>query len=122
MAVQTCALPIAGEGFRWSDRGRPRTGCARLLKPEGWVVLVWNLRRKDETPFLAAYERLLEGYRTDRGEVEFWRRSDEMAKAFFGPGSFKTASYDNEQVLDLDGLKGRLLSISYVPAAGKPGS
>jgi hypothetical protein len=95
---------------------------ARVLNPGGWVVLVWNLRRKEATPFLAACERLLEVYRTDRGEVEFWRKSDEMASAFFGPGSFETASFDNEQVLDLDGLKGRLLSISYVPAEGEPGS
>ncbi|MDP8950408.1 MAG: hypothetical protein M3N00_09270 [Actinomycetota bacterium] len=45
-----------------------------------------------------------------------------MANAFLGPGSFETASFDNKQVLDLDGLKGRLLSISYVPAQGEPGS
>ena len=45
-----------------------------------------------------------------------------MAGAFFGPGSFERATFDNEQILDLDGLKGRLLSISYVPAEGEPGS
>jgi hypothetical protein len=54
-------------------------------------------------------------------KFEFWRRSDEMASAFFGPGSFETASFDNEQVFDLEGLKGRLLSISYVPAEGESG-
>jgi hypothetical protein len=32
------------------------------------------------------------------------------------------ATFDNVQVLDLDGFKGRLLSISYVPAQGEPGS
>jgi SAM-dependent methyltransferase len=112
----------AGQAFHWFDPERARTEFARILKPEGWVVLVWNLRRKGATPFLAAYERLLEVYRTDRGEVEFWRRSDEMADAFFGSGSFEKATFDNEQVLDLEGLKGRLLSISYVPAQGEPGS
>ena len=112
----------AGQAFHWFDLERARTEFERILKPGGWVVLVWNLRRKDATPFLAAYERLLETYRTDRGEVEFWRKSDEMASAFFGSGSFETASFDNEQVLDLDGLKGRLMSISYVPAQGEPGS
>jgi SAM-dependent methyltransferase len=112
----------AGSAFHWFDPERVRVEFARVLNPGGWVVLVWNLRRKEATPFLAACERLLEVYRTDRGEVEFWRKSDEMASAFFGPGSFETASFDNEQVLDLDGLKGRLLSISYVPAEGEPGS
>ena len=45
-----------------------------------------------------------------------------MAGTFFGPGSFETASFDNDQVFDLDSFKGRLLSISYVPADGEPGS
>jgi SAM-dependent methyltransferase len=112
----------AGQAFHWFDPERTRTEFARILEPRGWAVLVWNLRRKDATPFLAAYERLLEAYRTDRGEFELWRRSDEMAGAFFDPGSFERATFDNEQVLDLDGFKGRLLSISYVPAEGDPGS
>ena len=113
---------VAGQAFHWFDPARARVEFARILKPAGWVALVWNLRRKDETPFLAAHERLLQTYRTDRGETEFWRRTDEMASALFEPGSFETATFDNEQALDLDGLKGRLLSASYVPALGEPGS
>jgi ubiquinone/menaquinone biosynthesis C-methylase UbiE len=112
----------AGQAFHWFDPERARAEFARILKPGGWVALVWNWRRKDQTPFLAAYERLLEAYRTDRGQAEIWRRGDEMAATFFGSGSFKETTFDNEQVLDLDGFKGRLLSISYVPAQGEPGS
>ena len=105
----------AAQAFHWFDPQRARAEFARTLKPGGWVVLIWNLQCKEATPFLAAYERLLEVYRTDRGEVEFWRRSDEMAETLSGPSSFKTASFDNEQVLDLDRLKGRLLSYSRSP-------
>jgi SAM-dependent methyltransferase len=113
---------VAGQAFHWFDPERARTEFARILKPEGWVALVWNLRRKGATPFLVAYERMLEVCRTDRGEIEFWRKSDEMTTTFFGSGSFEKATFDNEQILDLDGLMGRLLSISYVPAQGEPGS
>jgi SAM-dependent methyltransferase len=112
----------AGQAFHWFDPELARAEFARILKPAGCVALVWTWRRKDDTPFLAAYERLLAAYRTDRGEAEIWRRGDEMASAFFGPGSFEKATFDNEQVLDIDGLKGRLLSISYVPAQGEPGA
>ncbi len=112
----------AGQAFHWFDPERARAEFARILKPGGWVALIWNWRRKERTPLLVAYERLLEACRMDRGEAEIWRRGDEMASAFFGPGSFETASFDNKQVLDLDGFKGRLLSTSYVPAEDEPGS
>ena len=111
-----------GQSFHWFDPGPTRAEFARILKPGGWVALIWNLRRKDATPFLVAYERLLETYRTDRGEIEIWRQDADMAESLFGPGAFERATFDNEQVLDLDGLKGRLLSISYVPGEGEPGS
>jgi hypothetical protein len=45
-----------------------------------------------------------------------------VAGAEEGPCAFEQATFDNEQVLDLDGFKGRLLSISYVPAEAEPGS
>jgi SAM-dependent methyltransferase len=112
----------AGQALHWFDSERARKEFERILRSGGWAVLIWNLRRKDATPFLAAYERLLEAYRTDRGEVEIWRQDEGMADALFGPGSFERAAFDNQQVLDLDGLKGRLSSVSYVPAQGEPGS
>jgi SAM-dependent methyltransferase len=115
-------LIVAGQAFHWFDPRRSRVEFERILRSGGWVALVWNLRRKDATRFLGAYERLLEAYRTDRGEVEIWRQDEGMADALFGPGSFERAAFDNQQVLDLDGLKGRLSSVSYVPAQGEPGS
>jgi SAM-dependent methyltransferase len=113
---------VAGQAFHWFDAGRARAEFARILRPDGRAALIWNLRRKDATPFLAAYERLLQAYRTDRGEIEIWRQDRAMADSLFGPGSFARATFDNEQVLDLDGLEGRLLSVSYIPARGEPGS
>jgi SAM-dependent methyltransferase len=113
---------VAGQAFHWFDAARSRSEFSRILRAGGWVALVWNLRRKDATPFLAAYEKLLETHRTDRGEVEIRRQDEDMAGSLFGPCSFERVTFDNEQVLDLDGLKGRLSSISYVPAKDEPGS
>ncbi len=115
-------LVVAGQAFHWFDAGRARAEFARILRPDGRAALIWNLRRKDATPFLAAYERLLQAYRTDRGEIEIWRQDEAMADSLFDPGSFQRATFDNEQVLDLEGLEGRLLSVSYIPARGEPGS
>ena len=64
----------AGQGFHWFDAGKARREFARVLKPGGSVVLIWNSRRKDGKPFLVAYENLLRVYGTDYREVRHGRR------------------------------------------------
>jgi SAM-dependent methyltransferase len=92
----------------------------RILKPGGWLVIIWNDRRDDITPFLVAYELLLEKFGTDYAQAHH-RRADkpEVIRAFFGKEPhFK--NFHNLQQFDFEGLKGRLLSSSYAPVAGHP--
>ena len=115
-------LVAAGQAFHWFDRGTARREFSRILTSPGWVVLVWNERRIDSTPFLAAYEALLLQYGTDYAEVRHRDAADDEALAdFFGLGGYRTATFPNVQRFDLEGLRGRLLSSSYTPEAGQPG-
>ena len=112
----------AGQAFHWFDAGKARREFARILKPGGSVVLIWNSRRKDGKPFLVAYENLLRVYGTDYQEVRHGRRgSKENILGFFRPHPVEEATFRNRQVFDFVGLKGRLLSSSYVPDEGEPG-
>jgi len=45
--------------------------------------------------------------------------TDGELAAFFG-GAFERRGFENLQVLDREGLRARLLSSSYIPAAGYP--
>ncbi len=113
----------AGQAFHWFDPDRARDEFARILRSEGRVVLVWNARRKERTGFLEAYENLLETHGTDYAEVNRGRRgSAEEVRRFFSPEPAEEFVFDNAQAFDLDGLKGRVLSSSYVPGEGEPGS
>ena len=115
-------LITAGQAFHWFDPAPARKEFARVLRPEGRVVLVGNDRRKHGAPFHEAYERLLETYATDYAEVEHGRKGSlENIRSFFAPNPVHKATFGNRQVLDYDGMKGRLLSSSYVPADGQPG-
>jgi SAM-dependent methyltransferase len=115
-------LITVGQAFHWFDPAPARKEFARVLGPDGRVVLVWNDRRKHGTPFQEAYEELLETYATDYAEVEHGRKgSMENIRGFFAPNAVHTDTFHNEQVLGFDGLLGRLLSSSYVPADGQPG-
>jgi ubiquinone/menaquinone biosynthesis C-methylase UbiE len=113
-------LVTAGQAFHWFDRPSARSEFARILRPPGWVMLVWNLRQKENTPFARAYERLLRTYSTDYEEVDHARVTDETIAAFFRPARFSLHTFENRQVFGYEGLEGRLMSSSYAPEAGHP--
>jgi SAM-dependent methyltransferase len=110
----------AGQAFHWFDPRAARGEFRRVLRDGGWAVLVWNSRRTEGTPLLAEYERLLLEYGTDYEEVSSKWAEGESISALFGAGEVRTKTFDNEQVLDFDGLKGRLASASYAPTPDHP--
>lgn len=111
---------VAGQAFHWFDAPAARTELRRILKPAGWVVLMWNERRFAQTPFDRAYEHLLRTYGTDYAEVVHRRTDQDATFAFFAPGGCQYAAFPNEQTFDFAGLRGRLLSSSYIPGPDQP--
>src|SRR5262249_38848875 len=110
----------AGQAFHWFDREKTRGEFARILRPRGWVALIWNERVTTTTPFLVAYEQLLKDYSTDYEQVDHRRIDDDVIRNFFGSDDFRLKRFKNVQVFDYEGVKGRLLSSSYAPEEGHP--
>src|ERR1017187_3540780 len=110
----------AGQAFHWFDRERAKKEFARILKPNGWVALIWNERLTDTAPFLRAYEDLLQHYCTDYAAVDHRNIDTDAITAFFAPQPFTLRKFENRQIFDFDGLKGRLLSSSYTPEPDHP--
>ena len=119
LADHSVDFVVAGQAFHWFDAARARAEFLRILKPGGWVALVWNDRKTEGTTFLAAYERLLKTCSTDYEQVNHRHVGEDDFGAFFG-GPFRQASFPSRQVFDFDGLRGRLMSSSYAPEAGHP--
>ncbi len=111
----------AGQAFHWFDVEKSRSEFARILKPEGWVALIWNDRKIDSTPFLIAYEEFLHRNGTNYWKVRHKTFDQNCLKSFFGHERFKLRTFENFQVFDRSGLKGRVLSSSYIPAENQPG-
>jgi SAM-dependent methyltransferase len=109
----------AAQAGHWFDRARSRQEFARILKPKGWLVLLWNERCTDTTPFLREYEQMLLTYGTDYEDVRHERTTDAVNE-FFDPGPYRQRTFAMRQEFDYTGLEGRLLSSSYAPGPGHP--
>ena len=107
----------AGQAFHWFDQPKARLEFLRILKPGGWVVIIWNERRLNATPFLKAYEQLLLKYGTDYREVRHENTSKDIS-GFFAPNQLIVSAFENTQEFDFEGLKGRVASSSYTPEPG----
>ena len=110
---------IAGQAFHWFQPQATRVEFARIVKPEGWVVLIWHDRDLESTPFLRAYEDFLRRHATDYSTVAHHKVANyEALKQFYFPNRMQVIIQATQQRFDLQGLRGRLLSSSYAPREG----
>jgi ubiquinone/menaquinone biosynthesis C-methylase UbiE len=119
LADRSVDLATAAQAAHWFDLAKARKEFARILKPGGWAVLLWNERCTDTTPFLREYEGLLLQYGTDYEKVRHENTTDKIGN-FFAPTLFEQRVFDMRQAFDYEQLEGRLLSSSYAPGEGHP--
>lgn len=110
---------VAAQAFHWFDQAAFRVEAKRILKPQGWVVLFWNGRKLESTPFLEEYERMMVEFGTDYQEVRH-ENVERQVPDFFKPDTFTSRVFTNQQVFGLDGLQGRVRSASYTPEPEHP--
>lgn len=112
-------LVVAGQAFHWFQRDAAKVEFKRILKPGGWVALVWNGFRVEASPVVRGYHELLVKYGTDYQEVSREIEACDI-EYLFSPRAYREASFPFKQVFDFAGLKGRLLSASYAPQPHDP--
>lgn len=106
---------IAAQAFHWFDKNKTPAEFRRILRRDGFAVLIWNERQLDSNAFLRDYEELLKKYGTDYEKVRHDNLDKEIFEKFFQV-DFSVKTFLNVQMLDFEGLKGRLLSSSYMPS------
>jgi SAM-dependent methyltransferase len=114
LADDSVNIVTAGQAFHWFEPAATRREFVRILKPGGWLVLVWNHRRRD-TPFARDYEAMLHRYSMDYGRVRASYPEANQVKDFFGSLACAERHLSYTQLFDWGGLAGRLNSSSYAP-------
>ena len=113
---------FAAQAFHWFDDERAVAQIARVLRPRGALVLMWNLPAGPWEPSTAAVEELLTGRGPKPGEVSYdpldlggpRYASDEwaLAKSSFEP--LQEMRLPNPQTLDRDGLVAFFASMGWL--------
>jgi SAM-dependent methyltransferase len=114
-------LVVAAQAFHWFDQEAVRREWRRILRPAGLALVLWNSRRTGGTPFLDGYEALLLAHATDYAQVAERYADEATLRGWFGAGFRAARTFESHQVLDLAGLRGRVLSSSYAPGPAHPG-
>jgi SAM-dependent methyltransferase len=105
----------AGQAFHWFEPAAARAEFQRILKPSGWVVLIWN-ERLVTAGFMAEHEELQNRFAREKAHP-----TDAEFNAFFGHTNWRLTRIPNQQLLDEAGLRGRIESSSWSPLPGSEG-
>jgi SAM-dependent methyltransferase len=104
---------VIGQAFHWFNQEEAKHEFKRILKPGGYVLIVWNERERNQVGFMGEYDDFLVQYSIDYQEIDHRNVSEEALKKFYSPGDFSLKEFDYRQVFDFSGLKGRYDSCSY---------
>ena len=97
----------SAQAFHWFDRQKVKKEFRRIIRSDGWIVLIWNEQLTDSSAFLKAYEEMLCQYATDYSVVNHTQIDEKVIADFFDPHQFETAVFENNQIFDYGSLKGR---------------
>ncbi len=110
------ALTVA-QAFQWFRAEEALAEMHRVLRPGGGIGLVWN-RRDMSQPVNQELDALLNRHRgeTPHHRNRNWREAFRRT-ALFGP--LEERSFPSHQLLDMDGVVDRIVSLSFVATLDK---
>jgi SAM-dependent methyltransferase len=110
----TADCVVAAQAFHWFDAGAALREFHRLLKPIGWIALMWY-ERDESDAFTEAVGNLI---RTapDAAEIENHRlKAGDVIAANPLFGDYDRRMIRHASWLDREGLIGRVFTVSYAP-------
>jgi len=114
LKVKSINIITVGQAFHWFDIKQAKKEFKRILKENGYAILIWNNRKKSDGEFSGEYEKFIQKYGKN---YKITRKDETNINNFF---KYKKKVFFNYQNFDFEGLKGRLLSVSYIPLEDSP--
>jgi SAM-dependent methyltransferase len=109
---ESVALVTVAQAFHWFDLDAALGELHRVLRPEGHVAALWNIRGRG--PFMAAYDALLRRFSSEYQVLESWETTLDKLRRHPRALAPRARWETHAQAFDLEGLRGRAWSSSYV--------
>lgn len=119
LSSQSIDLITVGTAFHWFNAEKTKKEFQRILQPNGWVLLVWNVR-DEKSELIKQYDKLITVYGTDYSQTAASTFDKTATEEFFAPNSMHVKSFNHSQRFDWEGFQGRLFSASYCPTPDNP--
>jgi SAM-dependent methyltransferase len=109
------------QAFHWFEPHRTLQEFARILKPDGLLILVWN-SRVPGTPITRSWDAVIRvhcpAFTGFSGGCE---AMEERIHDCFRDGICETRHFPNDRMVDRETFIGTTISSSYAPLPGQPG-
>lgn len=106
---------VCAQAFHWFRHAEALSEFHRVLRPGGWVALIWNIRDESD-PLTAEYTQAIRS--VIGSEPAEMRGFEESVLDTNGFARRESVAVPHEQWLDVAGFIGRATSASYVPKSG----
>jgi ubiquinone/menaquinone biosynthesis C-methylase UbiE len=112
----TVDIVTSAQAFHWFGGKESAKEMRRILKKNGKVLIVWNMRDYENDPFQEEYEKLLSQYCREYKDVHHSRFGKKGLGELFSASKVLKMRFNNYQIFDLEGLLGRTEAAVTAPS------
>ncbi len=116
LADASVDIITAAESYHWFDNEATIKEFKRILKPNGYVFLFWNVFAGDE--YENEMNAISDFYRSTKHLGRSRIPHEQRAISLFGEKDYEKAEFDNSILQDFDSFCGGWLSTSFAPDKG----
>ena len=114
-------LIAVGRAMHWFDWPRAHREFARILRPDGWVLVATSGHSDSGAPVSNWLSEILRKWRTDTAEADTTRDFNQRLQEFLDTSSWHRTTLHHSMTVDFPTLLGYAESLSAIPRPGERG-
>ncbi|MEN8904601.1 MAG: class I SAM-dependent methyltransferase [Clostridiales bacterium] len=107
---------ISAQAFHWFDPILTKLEFAKILKPKGYVIILWNNIKNVSDGFMSEYKQIKDNYKKNL----MLEPIEDKISEFFKPNEVIKKTFENKVFFNFERLIGEIISHSYMPNQSHP--